>query len=157
VTPSWGDSGFSLEPRSKEERKPTWPRLAVLGAILVAAFFVAKGCQDRQVQVTQEEAVATALEQIDFEPTYTQVRLLRQGINRQAFWFVSLSIPIGFSGDSPDLFEALSVVEIDARTGEVTSIKEQNAKDTAKAKAEAASRDDDAEVLEKLQEAGQSQ
>ncbi len=34
-------------------------------------------------------------EEVDFEPTYTQVRFIRQGINRAPFWFVSLSIPIG--------------------------------------------------------------
>ena len=68
----------------------------MLGGILVLAFFVAKGRQDEQVAVTQEDAVATANEAVDFEPTFTQVRLLRQGINRKAYWFVSLSIPIGF-------------------------------------------------------------
>jgi hypothetical protein len=155
VTPSWGDSGFSLEKKSKEERKPTWPRLAGLAVILVLAFVVAKGCQDSQVRVTQEEAVATAKEQIDFTATYTQVRLLRQGINRKAYWFVSLSIPIGFQGDRPDLFAALSVVQIDAKTGQVTSIKQQSAKDTARAKEEAARRDADEAVQEKLQESGQ--
>lgn len=154
MTPSWGDSGFSLEPKSREDRKPTWPRVAVLLGILVVAFFVAKGCQDRQVAVTQEEAVTIAKEQVGFEPTYTQVRLLRQGINRQAFWFVSLSIPIGFSGDRPDLFAALTVVEIDAKTGEVASIKEQSPEDTKKAEAEAARRDDAAVVQQKLEEFG---
>jgi hypothetical protein len=99
--------------------------------------------------------VATANAQVDFEPTFTQVRLLRQGINRKAYWFVSLSIPIGFQGDRPDLFAALSVVEIDAKTGRVTSIQQQSAKDTAKAKAEAARRDVDEAVQEKLRESGQ--
>ena len=99
--------------------------------------------------------MATANKQIDFEPTYTQVRLLRQGINRKAYWFVSLSIPIGFQGDRADLFAALSVVEIDAQTGEVTSIKSQSAEDTAKAKEEAARRDEDAAVQEKLRELGE--
>ncbi|MSO40935.1 MAG: hypothetical protein EXQ70_03420 [Solirubrobacterales bacterium] len=154
MTPSWGDSGFSLEPKSREERRPTWPRVVGLAAILVVAFVVAKGCQDLEVQVTQEEAVASANEQVDFTPTYTQVRLLRQGINRKAFWFVSLSRPIGFQGDRPDLFAALAVVEIDAKTGEVTSNKEQSAKETAKAVAEAARRDVDAAVRQRLREVG---
>lgn len=154
MTPSWGDSGFSLEPRSKEERKPTWPRVLGLGVIFVLCIVVAKGCQNDQVKFTQEEAVAKAKESVDFKPTFTQVRLLRQGINRQAFWFVSLSIPIGYSGDRPDLFAALSVVQIDAKSGEVIGIKQQDAKETEKAKAEAARRDEDGAVLEKLQESG---
>ena len=127
----------------------------MLAGILVLAFFVAKGCQDRQVQVTQDEAVATANEQVDFEPTYTQVRLLRQGINRKAFWFVSLSIPIGFNGDRPDLFAALAVVQIDATSGDVDSIKLQSAKETKAAKAEAARRDEDEAVQDKIEEQGQ--
>jgi hypothetical protein len=155
VTPSWGESGFRLEPRSKEERKPTWPRLLGLGAILVLAFVVSKGCQEREIDTTQEEAVATAKESVDFKPTFTQVRLLRQGINRKAYWFVSLSIPIGFQGDRPDLFAALSVVQIDARSGDVTEIKVQSAKETASMKAEAARRDDTEAVQEKLREFGE--
>ncbi|MDP9227631.1 MAG: hypothetical protein M3M99_01095 [Actinomycetota bacterium] len=155
MTPSWGDSGFKLEPKSKEERKPTWPRLLGLGAILVLAFAVSKGCQDREVAFTQEDAVAKASASVDFEPTFTQVRLLRQGINRKAYWFVSLSRPIGFDGDRPDLFEALAVVKIDASDGEVTEIKLQSAKDTAKAKAEAARRDEDQAVQQKLQQFGE--
>jgi hypothetical protein len=154
VTPSWGGSGFKLESKSREERKPTWPRLVGLAVILVLAFVAARGCQDREVKVTQEEAVATAKKQVDFKPSYIQVRLLRQGLNRKAYWFVSLSIPIGFSGDRPDLFAALSVVEIDARSGEVTSIKAQSEEETAKAKAEAKRRDQAAEVREKLEQAG---
>ena len=154
MTPSWGDSGFSLEPRTREERRPTWPRVAVLAGILVLAFVVAKGCQDKQVDVTQEEAVKIAKDQIDFEPTYTQVRLLRQGLNRKAFWFVSMSIPIGFSGDRPDLFAALSVVEIDARTGEVTKVSTQSEEETREDKREARERDQDEAVAEKLRESG---
>ena len=152
MTPSWGDSGFSLEPKSRDERKPTWPRLAVLAGILIVAFFVAKGCQDRQVQVTQEQAVETAREQIDFEPTYTQVRFLRQGINRRGYWFVSLSQPIGFSGDRPDLFRNLAVIQIDAGTGEVGENKQQDAAQTKKDVAEAARRDQDIAVEKKLQD-----
>ena len=83
------------------------------------------------------------MRRVDFEPTYTQVRLLRQGINRKAYWFVSLSIPIGFDGDRPDLFAALAVVQIDAASGEIVSIKEQSAEETKKAKQEAARRDVD--------------
>lgn len=154
MTPSWGDSGFSPKPGTADDRKPTWPRVAVLLGVLVLAFLVAKGCQERQVRVTQEQAVATAESRVDFDPTYTQVRLLRQGINRKAFWFVSLSVPIGFNGDRPDLFRDLTVVEIDARSGEVTKIQEQSKEDTKAAEAEAARRDEDEAVQQRLEEVG---
>lgn len=124
----------------------------MLVGVFLLALFVAKGCQEKQVRVTEEQAVEKANAAIDFEPTYTQVRLLRQGVDRKAFWFVSLSRPIGFSGDRADLFEALAVVEIDARTGEITSVKEQSAEDTRAAKKEAALRDEDEAVRLKLQE-----
>lgn len=154
MTPSWGDSGFSLEPKSREERKPTWGRVAVLFGVLALAFVVAKGCQDEDTDVTQEEAVEIAREQIDFEPTFTQVRFLRQGINRQGFWFVSLSVPIGFSGDRADLFADLAVVQVDSRTGEVASVKVQSKEETREAVREARLRDEDEEVAEKLRELG---
>ena len=107
------------------------------------------------MRVTQEQAVATAEKQVDFDPTYTQVRLLRQGIKRKAFWFVSLSIPIGFDGDRPDLFAALSVVQIDATSGEIAKIEEQSAEEANKAKVEAARRDQEEAVQQKIKEQGQ--
>lgn len=152
MTPSWGDSGFELKPGSAEQRKPTWPRLAVLAGLLALAFFVTKGCQDEDVQLTQEQAVKLATEQVDFTPTYTQVRLLRQGLNRKAYWFVSLSQPIGFAGDRPDLFRRLAVVQIDSRSGEVSSVKEQSAEETKKMIAEAEARDQDEMVQARLDE-----
>ncbi len=85
-------------------------------AVLALAFFVAKGCEDDEVEVTEEEAVELAEEEVDFEPTYTQVRLLRQGINRAAFWFVSLSIPIGFDRRSPRRCSRSSRVVEDRRS-----------------------------------------
>ena len=58
---------------------------------------------------------------MDFEATDKQVRLLRQGINAQPFWIVSLSIPrknrAGFS--------ELAVIRIDANTGKVADVKVQ--------------------------------
>jgi hypothetical protein len=152
VTPSWGDSGFQLKPKPAEERKPTWPRLAVLAGLLVVAFFVARGCQERDVQLTQEEAVELARDQIEFEPTFTQVRLLRQGLNRKAYWFVSMSQPIGFSGDRPDLFRNLAVVQIDSGSGEVDSVKLQSPEETKEMIAEAKARDQDEMVQERLDE-----
>jgi hypothetical protein len=152
VTPSWGDSGFGKP--GQTDRSPTWPRVLVLLGVLGLAFVVARGCQNEQVEVTQEEAVQIANEQVDFDPTFTQVRFLRQGINRQPFWFVSLSIPIGFEGDRADLFRRLAVVQIDSRNGEVDSVKEQSPEETANAIKEAKARDAEAEVQQKLEEFG---
>ena len=91
-------------------------------AVLLFAFFVARGCQQDQVRITQEQAVATAEQQVDFTPENTQVRLLRQGLDTRPFWIVSLSIP---KGDSDDRFSRLALVHIDANTGKVTEVQEQ--------------------------------
>jgi hypothetical protein len=99
----------------------------VLVGVLLVAFFVVKGCQDRQVRLSKEQAIATAEQQIDFKPETTIVRLLRQGLDRHPFWIVSLSIPIG---DAPNAqrFKQLAVVRIDATTGKVASVQEQDRK-----------------------------
>jgi uncharacterized membrane protein YkoI len=90
----------------------------VLVALLVAAFVFAQTCQKDQVRVSKEQAMATAQDQVSFNPTRTQVRLLRQGINSKPFWIVSLSIPAEQEG----VFRRLTVVRVDANTGEVVDV-----------------------------------
>ena len=88
-------------------------------------FFVVKACQDDQVRLTQDDAIALAEEQVDFEPENTQIRLLRQGLDRRPVWVVSLSIPLGDEGPDPDFFKRLALVRIDANKGTVESVEEQ--------------------------------
>jgi hypothetical protein len=103
----------------RARRSPTWPRVAVVAAVLVLAFVVSRSCGDSQV--TQEEALAIATELVDFTPEDPQIRFLRQGINRQPFWVISLSTL------SPDgeRYAKLAVIRIDATTGEVVEFREQ--------------------------------
>ena len=56
-----------------------------------------------------------------FEPENTQIRLLRQGIDRHPFWIVSLSVP----GPDDQTFDELAVVRIDATSGEVAEVRDQ--------------------------------
>ena len=88
--------------------------------VLVLAFVAAQTCQKDQVRVSKEQAIATAERRIDFEPTRTQIRLLRQGLKSKPNWVVSLSIPIGEI--ESDRFSELAVVRIDANTGEVLDV-----------------------------------
>jgi Peptidase propeptide and YPEB domain len=90
--------------------------------VLLFAFFVARGCQEDQVRITQQQAIATAKEQVDFTPENTQIRLLRQGIETRPFWIVSLSVP---KDNDQDRFSRLALVHIDANTGKVTEVEEQ--------------------------------
>ena len=61
--------------------------------------------------------MVTAQRQVDFRPTQTQVRLVRQGINAKPYWAVSLSIPTG-----PEQYSRLTTVRVDANTGKVAAV-----------------------------------
>ena len=93
--------------------------------MLIAAFVVAQTCQKDQIRVSKDTAIATAKRQIEFEPTRTQIRLLRQGINSRPNWIVSLSIPKPGEPIDTQLFSELAVVRVDANTGKVIDVKVQ--------------------------------
>ncbi len=90
--------------------------MAALVALLGLIFFVSRGCQQNQIKVSQSEAVATAKAQVDFKPTDTAIRLLRQGLSTKPFWIVVL-----YTRHDGDLIPRAQV-HIDAKTGEVTQV-----------------------------------
>ena len=96
-------------------------RVAVIVAVLAVAFVAAQTCQQSQVRVTKQEAIAKAKRQVDFAPRRTQIRLLRQGLTSEPFWIVSLSVP----GEQEDTFRKLALVKIDANNGKIDSVKQQ--------------------------------
>jgi hypothetical protein len=89
-----------------------------LVALLGLIFFVSKSCQQSQIRVTQSEAIAIAKEQVDFRPTDTAIRLLRQGLSTKPFWIVVL-----YTRKDGELVTRAQV-HIDAKTGEVTQVTE---------------------------------
>jgi hypothetical protein len=93
----------------------------VILGVLVAAYVVAQSCQQSQVRVTKDQAIATAKREVDFTPRIANVRLLRQGLNSKPYWFVNLSVP----GRDSELPRRLSVVKIDANTGKVEEVDRQ--------------------------------
>ena len=95
--------------------------MLVLVGVLALAFVVARGCQQSQVRVSEEQAIATAKEEVDFTPRRANIRLLRQGLGSVPYWFVNLSVP----GQTPGSIRRLSVVKVDANTGEVVEISKQ--------------------------------
>jgi hypothetical protein len=99
----------------------TLPRALVILGVLVAAYVVAQNCQQSQVRVTKEQAIATAKREVDFTPRIANVRLLRQGLSSRPFWFVNLSAP----GRHSEVPRRLSVVKIDANTGKVEEVDRQ--------------------------------
>ncbi len=97
----------------------TWLRVAVIALLLVVAFVVAQTCQQSQVRVTKDQALATAERQVDFEPERAQIRFLRQGVQSKPYWIVSLSVP----GAREDTFRELTFVRINANTGKVEDVR----------------------------------
>jgi hypothetical protein len=100
---------------------PTWLRVAVIAAVLALAFVASQTCQKSSIRLDKNQAIAKATEQVDFKPSRTQIRLLRQGITSEPFWVVSLSVP----GQRDGTFRELAVVRINANTGKVETVKQQ--------------------------------
>ena len=100
---------------------PTWLRVGVIVGVLALAFVVAQTCQQSQIRLTKDQAIAKATRAIDFKPDRTQIRLLRQGLQSEPFWIVSLSI----AGADENTFRELAIVRIDANTGKIESVRQQ--------------------------------
>jgi hypothetical protein len=97
----------------------------VIVALVLATFVVSRTCQKDNVRITKDQAIATAKGRIDFQPTRTQVRFLRQGLGARPYWVVSMSIPPRGAGLNTQRFRELAVVEVDANTGKVTNVRVQ--------------------------------
>ena len=85
-------------------------------ALLAACAFVANSCQQSQVRLDKDQAIAKARPEAGFAPERTQVRLVRQGLTGHPFWAVSFSV------GGPDVYTKLTTVRIDANTGSVEAV-----------------------------------
>ena len=106
-----------------EEPPKTPPRITKRGLIaflvlLAVTVVAAQSCQQSQVRVSKERAIATARPEAGFTPDRTQVRLVRQGLNSRPYWAVSFSVPAR-SGDG---YARLTTVRVDANTGKVEAV-----------------------------------
>jgi hypothetical protein len=98
--------------------RPTRRGLIAFAALLVVTFVAAQSCQQSQIRVTKERAIATARPEAGFAPERTQVRLVRQGLNGHPFWAVSFSVP----APSGDGYARLTTVRVDANNGKVAAV-----------------------------------
>ena len=108
-------------PEDGEPRAPvriTRRAVVAIVALLVVTAVAAESCQQSQIRVSKERAIATAEPRAGFEPTRTQVRLVRQGLTGRPFWAVSFSIP----APSGEGFARLTTVRVDANSGEVAAV-----------------------------------
>lgn len=113
--------------RSTPARRWITPRRVAFVVLIVAVLFAARSCQQSQIRVSQQQAIAKARGEVDFRPTDTQVRLVRQGLNSHPYWAVSLSVPrrVVAGQDRPSgnaAYRRLAVVRVDANTGKVVAV-----------------------------------
>jgi hypothetical protein len=88
----------------------------MLVAVLVVAFLVARTCGSTQPEVSSDEAIEIARQQIDFDAPRVQIRNVPRGLKRRA-WIVAL-----YTGE-PGNVGRCRQVEIDADSGEVIRIR----------------------------------
>jgi hypothetical protein len=88
-------------------------------------FVASRSCQQDQIRITKQQAIATAERQVQFDPTRVQIRMLRQGLNSRPNWVVSLSIPDSRAVTPEQKFKELALVRVDANTGKVVDVKVQ--------------------------------
>jgi hypothetical protein len=93
-------------------------KLVLLVAVLLLAYVVARTCGSSAPEVSQEEAIEIAKDEIDFEPNQVQIRNVPRGIEGQRSWMVSL-----YTGTPTDPQEC-RLVEIGAESGEVLGVVE---------------------------------
>ncbi len=86
--------------------------------MLLAALAVARGCASSEGEISKEQAVEIAREEIDHPADRVQVRLLRRGFQSRAAWAVSLT-DLAAGGET----KRVTVVVVDARTRAVVEIR----------------------------------
>jgi hypothetical protein len=111
----------SVASEAVEERRPirvTWRGVLAVAVLFAVTLLAANTCQQAQVRLNKEQAIAAARPEAGFTPQRTQVRLVRQGLSGHPFWAVSFSIPAA-SGDG---YERLTTVRVDANSGEIAAV-----------------------------------
>jgi hypothetical protein len=121
-TPPEPDNGRPpAEPVARRDlRDSLWGRALILGVLLLFTLLVSKTCASNRDDITQQEAVALAIENASFTPCpeeiCRQVRFLQQGVPPVGYWGVVLSERIDANGQ-PNRTESFLV---NASTGQVS-------------------------------------
>jgi hypothetical protein len=111
-----------LDPPAEEPpRLParvTWRGVLAVIALLAVTAVVAQSCQQAQIRISEQRAIATARPEAGFTPQRTQVRLVRQGLNGRPFWAVSFSV----ADPDGEGYSKLTTVRVDANKGTIESV-----------------------------------
>jgi hypothetical protein len=93
-------------------------KVLILVAALAAAFLVSRSCGSTQAEVSKEQAIAIAREQVSFQANHVIVRLVKQGLRQREFWLVGLAHRL----EDGTLENATNVL-VDGDTGQVASVR----------------------------------
>lgn len=110
------EPGSGLVARLRGMSRPA-ATLLIGGTILVVLASLGLFTASRDTEIPKEQAVEIAKQQVDFEPEQIAIRFVRRTVRLAPAWAVSLST-VDESGDEI----RLSVVQIDAATGEVLQV-----------------------------------
>jgi hypothetical protein len=114
-TDGTSSNGHESAARPARDLRDRWAfRVAVLIAVLFVAFVSTKSCARQQNRISQDEAVAIAQKQIDFEFTRYQVKYLPQGVPPVYYWAVNFA-----KEDANGQVVHTEVVLVNASTGVV--------------------------------------
>jgi hypothetical protein len=93
-------------------------KVALLVAVLAVAYIASQSCASRDTEISKEEAVEIARNEVDFEPDRVMTRFIPRGIKSRPNWAVSLST-VGAGGR----LDRATVVVVDGRTGVIVEIR----------------------------------
>jgi hypothetical protein len=97
--------------------RPRWMAVAFIAGVLLVALVATRACQERDIRIDDDQARATALEAIDFEPEKTSTRFVRRGVRSHPYYAISFS-----RGAEGQPGARLVTVLVDARGGDVEEV-----------------------------------
>ena len=114
-TDGTSSNGHKSATKPARDLRDRWAfRVAALLAVLFVAFVSTKSCARQQNRISQDEAVAIAQKEIDFEYTRYQVKYLPQGVPPVYYWAVNFA-----KEDASGQVVHTEVVLVNASTGVV--------------------------------------
>ena len=93
-------------------------KVLIVAGILVAALLVSKSCGKTEAEISQDEAIAIAEQQVSFEPDRVNIRLVKQGLRQQEVWLVGLG-----QRRADGSYVVATNVLVDADTGDVLEVR----------------------------------
>jgi hypothetical protein len=89
----------------------------MIAVVFAVALVAAKTCASRDTEVSSDEAIEIARDEVDFEPDRVMVRFTPRGVDSRPYWAVSFS-----TLDEAGQVDAVTVVLVNARSGAVEQV-----------------------------------